>query len=96
MLSDFDGGRVARERDYRRRPLAEGLAAFAAGRRANVAALQSLTPAEWTRAGTQEGVGPVTLRDVPFIMAEHDAGHRAEIEALLREVRGGAAARRSD
>lgn len=82
LLPDFDGDRIARERAYRRRPLREGLAAFAAARRANLATLRSLPGAAWERAGAQEGVGRITLGDIPRMMAEHDAAHRDEITAL--------------
>jgi hypothetical protein len=84
FLPDFDGARLARERDYRARSLDEGLAAFRAGRQANLALLRSVAPDQWTRAGTQEGVGRVALCDLPSMMAEHDASHRAEIEAWSR------------
>ena len=84
FLPDFDGARLARERDYQARSLAEGLAAFRAGREANLALLRSVAPDQWTRAGTQEGVGRVALCDLPAMMAEHDASHRAEIEAWSR------------
>lgn len=80
-LPDFDGARVAEERRYRTLSLAEGLRAFAEARSANLAALEALTDAQWSRAGTQEGVGAVMLCDVPVMMAEHDAAHRGEIEA---------------
>jgi hypothetical protein len=84
LLADFDGARIARERDYRSRSLAEGLAAFREARRRNLARLRALTAAEWPRTGVQEGVGPIALCDVPAMMAEHDAGHRQEITAWLR------------
>jgi hypothetical protein len=83
MLPDFDGARVAAERNYRARSLAEGLAAFRSARTANVALLRSRPEIAWGRAGRQEGVGPITLRDVPRMMREHDDSHRAEIAALL-------------
>jgi hypothetical protein len=84
FLPDFDGARLARERDYRSRSVAEGLAAFRAGRDGNLAMLRAMSAEQWFRAGTQEGVGPVALCDLPAMMAEHDAGHRAEIEAWIR------------
>jgi hypothetical protein len=82
-LPDFDGARVARERDYRSLSFAEGVQAFRAARARNLAVLRGLPEAAWARAGTQEGVGTVRLADVPHMIAEHDAGHRAEIRALL-------------
>jgi len=89
-LADFDGARVARERDYRARSLAEGIRQFGEARAANLALLRSLDAAQWSRAGTQEGVGRVALCDMPHMMAEHDDAHRAEIEAWGAESSGGA------
>jgi hypothetical protein len=82
-LPDFDGARVARERAYRTLPLGPALEAFAGARALNLALLRSLDEAEWTREGRQDGVGPVRLMDLPRMMAEHDAGHRREIEELV-------------
>ena len=80
-LPDFDGARIARERNYAARSLAAGLAAFRAARGENVIALRALATDAWMRGGTQEGVGPIMLCDVPTMMAEHDAAHRDEIRA---------------
>jgi hypothetical protein len=79
-LPDFDGERVALERDYKSLSLADGLNAFRRARAENLAALRRLTASEWERRGTQEGVGRVGLCDIPLMMAKHDAAHRAEIE----------------
>jgi hypothetical protein len=84
FLEDFDGARIARERAYRSRSLAAGLAAFRQARRGNLARFRTLSDDQWRRDGSQEGVGPVALCDVPAMMAEHDAGHRGEIEAWRR------------
>jgi DinB family protein len=78
-LPDFDGDRVARERNYLARSLAEGVAAFAAARAENVGLLRSLSPEAWARNGTQEGVGEIRLYDVPRMMQRHDLSHRREI-----------------
>ena len=86
QLPDFDGARIAAERDYRRRSLAEGLTAFRNARRDNLADLRSVTPPQWSRSGTQEGVGRITLADIPRMMVEHDASHRVEIEAWFRHT----------
>lgn len=86
-LPDFDGDRVARERNYKSLPLSEGLAAFRQARAANVAVLRRVSDDEWERRGTQEGVGRIGLCDVPAMMAEHDAAHRKEIEAWVVDHR---------
>jgi hypothetical protein len=86
-LADFDGGRMAEEREYRARSLREGLVAFQVARRASLAVLRSIPEAAWARAGLQEGVGNITLADVPRMMREHDASHRAEVAAWLLESR---------
>jgi hypothetical protein len=88
-LPDFDGARAARERDYQARSVLEGLAAFASARRANLAVLAAVAGTEWERAGVQEGVGAVTLADVPAMMLEHDAGHRDEVRGLIGEAGDG-------
>ncbi len=82
-LPDFDGARAALERNYRALSMEQGLAAFAEARRRNIAVFESLADSEWSRSGTQEGVGPVSLCDIPRMMAEHDATHRREIEVWL-------------
>jgi hypothetical protein len=87
VLPDFEGDRIARERRYRERSLAEGLAAFASARAANLARLRAVAGDDWERDGIQDGVGPVCLQDVPRMMADHDASHRAEIDGLLRSLR---------
>jgi hypothetical protein len=85
VLPDFDGARVARERDYQNRSMREGLVAFSGARRANLAILATVADDEWSRGGMQEAVGSVTLGDIPCMMAEHDASHRQEIRALAGE-----------
>ena len=83
-LPDFDGARLAREREYRSRSLSEGMARFAAARAANLAALRHIPDAAWGRGGSQEGVGALVLSDVPRMMAEHDRSHRQEIATLAK------------
>jgi hypothetical protein len=79
-LADFDGEQVARERNYKSLSLSEGLEAFRRARAENLATLRRLSAPDWERRGMQEGVGPVGLCDIPLMMAEHDAAHRAEID----------------
>jgi hypothetical protein len=80
QLADFDGTRIANEREYRSLSLESGLITFAAARAANLATIRAVDDAEWDRGGLQEGVGTVTLCDVPLFMAQHDAAHMTEIE----------------
>jgi hypothetical protein len=86
-LPDFDGEKVAQERDYRSLSLTEGLNAFEAARKANLAALQAVRAEQWTRGGTQEGVGEVSLCDMPAFLLQHDAAHKSEIEEWRRHAR---------
>jgi hypothetical protein len=86
FLPDFDGTRIAAEREYRARTLEAGLAAFTAARRQNIAALRGLDSRSWYRSGTQEGIGKVSLCDIPAFMSQHDSAHRVEIEAWMNAV----------
>ena len=87
-LPDFDGARVAEERRYLALSLADGLGAFRAARAETLSLLRSIRGETWNRAGSQEGVGRVALCDLPAMIGEHDASHRREIEAWVRERRG--------
>jgi hypothetical protein len=85
-LPDFDGTRVARERNYRSLSLAAGLRSFEAARKANIETLQALSPEAWVRSGTQDGVGTVSLCDMPAFMHQHDQAHIAEIQEWKRFI----------
>jgi len=85
-LADFDGARLAAERNYRGLSLEDGLAAFTEARRQNLAALRSIEGQAWFLSGTQEGVGKVSLCDIPGFMFQHDGSHKAEIEEWTKSV----------
>ena len=87
-LPDFDGARMAAERNYRALSFEEGLAAFSAAREKNLSVLRDLDAESWLRNGVQEGVGKVSLCDMPGFMSQHDEAHRSEIESWKRAVRG--------
>jgi hypothetical protein len=89
ILQNFDGDRLARERNYQERDAERGILAFSRARARNVEALRHLGASEWKRAGSQEGVGRVTLADLPRMMAEHDRSHAEEIASLLASLRSG-------
>jgi hypothetical protein len=86
QLPDFDGDRIAAERNYRDRDVQAGIAAFREARRDNLDLLRTLDGSQWSRGGSQDGVGRIVLADLPRMMAAHDASHRAEIEAWLRHA----------
>jgi hypothetical protein len=81
QLPDFDGAAIAAARDYRSLSLTAGLAAFREARQRNLSKLRALAANDWIRAGRQQGVGRVSLCDMPGFMAQHDAPHSAEIDA---------------
>ena len=83
-LPDFDGTKIAHERNYRSLSLPAGLRDFEAAREANIHALKALPPEAWVRSGTQDGVGAVSLCDMPTFMHQHDQAHIAEIEEWKR------------
>ena len=85
VLQDFDGDRTAVERRYKQRSMEEGIRAFREARAENLALIRSIPSAEWSRGGTQEGVGRVALCDMPHMMVQHDGAHRAEIVAWFAQ-----------
>lgn len=87
-LLNFDGDRIARERVYQERDVECGIEAFTRAREQNVDALRRLSGSDWKRSGAQEGVGRVTLDDIPRMMTDHDRSHEADIADLLGEIRG--------
>lgn len=85
-LPDFPGDRIARERDYLGSDPGLALALFDHARAQTLRQLGALEEAAWSRVGSQEGVGRVTLADVPGMMAAHDHEHVRELAALLEEI----------
>jgi hypothetical protein len=86
FLPDFDGERIARERNYLQQDATAAAARFVALRTRNLERVAQLSPAEWNRSGEQEGAGVVTLHRVVERMGDHDASHAAELVALLTEL----------
>jgi hypothetical protein len=86
QLPDFDGAAIAAARHYRSLSLSEGLDAFGVARRSNLAKLRGLAAEAWSRTGQQQGVGRVSMCDLPSFMSQHDAAHRAEIAAWKSQL----------
>ncbi|HYZ89314.1 MAG TPA: DinB family protein [Myxococcales bacterium] len=89
FLPDFDGEKIAAERQYLVLRVDVALAAFAAARARNVSRLRAIAPEQWQRSGRQEGVGRVSLLDLPRRMVDHDLAHRNEIADLLAALMPG-------
>ena len=86
-LPDFNGTEIAAQRNYRALSFEAGLVAFTEARRHNIAALRAVDEPSWFLSGSQEGVGQVSLCDIPGFMSQHDRAHRIEIEAWMKEKR---------
>jgi carbonic anhydrase/acetyltransferase-like protein (isoleucine patch superfamily) len=78
--------RWAQEHAYAAADPAAALAAFARARGENLARLEGLGPAEWTRAGIHPARGAITLYEQVERFAEHDLGHLRQLERALSPV----------
>jgi len=85
-LPDFDGERAAREREYLKLDVAAALAAFAVAREETLRLFQRISGDQWARRGRQEGIGPVTLGEMPRRILDHDLAHLNEIADLLADL----------
>ena len=86
LLPDFDGARMARERDYKAQNYDAALGEFVEARQRNVDVVRNLSSDELSRRGTLEGVGDVTLEDLLTLMHEHDSGHLNEMRAMRERL----------
>jgi DinB family protein len=86
FLPDFDGERVAQERRYLTLDLAAGLAAFASSREETLRRLGGVASEAWARRGRQEGIGAVSLAEMPGRILDHDRAHLNEIADLLSDL----------
>jgi hypothetical protein len=86
VLPDFDGERVAREREYLKADPAAALGAFAAARAETLRRLRAIPTGQWDRRGEQESVGVVALADMPRRILDHDFAHLNEVADLLADL----------
>jgi hypothetical protein len=89
LLADFDGARIAGERDYNSESLDEALRDFAEARLGNVELVKSLPADDLNRPGRFDGIGPITLGKMLLMMKEHDQEHLrelGELSDLLRQA----------
>ena len=84
-LAGFDGAAVAASRNYAAQDALAAADEFSAARRELVAMLARLSEAQLAREATFGGK-PTCLADLVAMMVEHDQGHAAEIQGLLRTL----------
>jgi hypothetical protein len=84
-LADFDGARVAMERDYNKNNPREALAEFTSARRRNLALLENASTEQFERKGLLEGVGEISLARLLEMMLEHDEGHLDDLRRSCRQ-----------
>lgn len=89
FLTNFEGTRLAIERDYNRQDLDRALATFCEERGKNLVLLSQTAHGEFKRLGELEGLGKITLLKLLEMMHEHDEGH---LDDLRRQGRFAAAA----
>lgn len=85
-LEDFDGGAVAAGRAYPAQDLPKAAQAFAEARSRNLLLLAGLDRDDLARTARFDEHGVITVVRLAELMAEHDAGHRAELEDLFRSL----------
>ena len=86
-LAGFDGGAVARERDYQSQDARAAACDFALARRELIAGLAALAPAQLCRTAMFGGKA-ITVADLVSMVADHDHGHREEIARLVASLEG--------
>jgi putative acetyltransferase len=82
FMSDIDGARLARERNYNTQPLSSAVDAFSAERLANAEAMRSLRSEQLQRTGVLESVGEISVERLLAIMQAHDREHWELLRAL--------------
>jgi hypothetical protein len=86
-LPDFDGSRIAGERDYNSQDFASAFDAFALARGENVLLMKTLAPDQLQRSGVLDGVGAITVEKLCLLMHEHDQSHLKELSELRKAQR---------
>jgi hypothetical protein len=86
-LSDFDGAKVAAERDYNSEDVFAALRQFTHAREANVEAVRELKMDQLERSGTLAGLGEITVVRLLELMLEHDEGHLNDLQRICHLAR---------
>ena len=84
-LDDFDGRKVASERDYASQDAHAAAQDFTAARRELLAVVGALTSGDLAREATFGG-RRITLAELVGMIDAHDSEHRGEIERILDDI----------
>jgi len=85
-LPDFEGGRIAREREYNNQDANHALRDFTSARAESVRVLASLESAQFEKTGNLDGVGNVSIQGLLHLMLEHDQDHVRQLEELAKHL----------
>jgi hypothetical protein len=83
-LPDFEGARLAIEREYNRQDLNQALTVFSEERGRNLLILSAAGRDEFERTGELDGLGKITLLRLVEMMNEHDEGHLDDLRRCGR------------
>lgn len=86
-VAAFDQDSWATSGHYEKRDPRRSVAQFRAVREANLALLESLTPAQWKHHGMHSERGRETIEHIVRMTAGHDRNHLEQIERILRPSR---------
>jgi hypothetical protein len=86
-LENFDGGRIATERNYAAQDFGAAIEEFERSRSKALHLLQSVSDEQLGRKA-RFGSEVITLRDVADMMVQHDVEHREEIAQLAADLSG--------
>jgi hypothetical protein len=85
-LVDFDGTRIAMERNYQSQDPQAALKVFEENRAASISQLEKVSTIQLQRTGSFGAFGIITLEQLIERMLEHDRSHMAELQTLQIEI----------
>ncbi len=88
-LPGYDEAEFARRLYYAERPIEASLDALKAARATSAQIVERLSEADWSREGTHSDSGFYSVETWLEIYADHAHAHAAQIDEVLRLVRGG-------
>lgn len=88
VIEGYDEAGYATIFDYASRPIEPAMLAFEGARATSALLLESLTDADWSRAGRHSESGPYSVEDWLRIYAAHGREHAEQIRAARADAPG--------